>query len=50
MRYGASNEKKHYLLKAVLAILAAFLVYVAISDEKPTITQVEKSVPNALTK
>lgn len=50
MKYRPSNEKKHYILKGILAVLIAFLVYVAIADVKPTITQVEKTIPNALNK
>ncbi|MBO7257903.1 MAG: hypothetical protein J6V11_03075 [Alphaproteobacteria bacterium] len=50
MRYRSSYEKKHYLMKVVLAILTVFLVYVAIADVEPTITHVEKIVPNAVNK
>ncbi len=50
MRYGAANEKKRYLLKIILAALAVFLVYVAVADVKPTLTHVEKIVPNAVNK
>lgn len=50
MKYRPSNEKKRYILKGILAVLIAFLVYVAIADIKPTITQVEKTIPNALNK
>lgn len=50
MRYRGSYEKKHYLMKIILAVLGVFLVYVAIADVKPTITHIEKIVPNAVNK
>lgn len=50
MRYRGSNEKKHYLIKAVLVVLVAFLVYVAFVDVKPTVMHIEKTVPNAVNK
>lgn len=39
-------EKKHYILKALLAVIVLFLIFVAVVDVKPTITTVEKTVPN----
>ncbi len=48
MRYRGTNEKKHYLLKAVLAVLVAFLIYVACADTTPNTTRIEKVVPNAV--
>lgn len=50
MRYRGSNEKKHYLMKAILAVLIAFFVYVAFVDIQPVVTHVEKNVPNAVNK
>ena len=50
MKYRGSNEKKHYLMKVILAVLVGFLVYVAFADVKPTVTRVEKSVSNAVNK
>ena len=50
MRYRSSYEKKHYLMKVVLAVLVAFFVYVGMTDVKPAVTHVEKIVPNAVNK
>lgn len=50
MRYRGVNEKKHYLLKAIFAVLVAFLVYVAFADTTPNTTRIEKIVPNAVNK
>ena len=48
MRYRGSNEQKHYMLKGILVVLVGFLIYVAFASPKPTVTQVEKIVPNAV--
>ncbi|MBR5130055.1 MAG: hypothetical protein IKV03_02390 [Alphaproteobacteria bacterium] len=50
MRYRRTNERKPILFKVVLAILAVFLIYVAVVDVKPTVIHVEKTVPNAVNK
>lgn len=42
MRY--SKEKKHYLLKIILAAAVLFLIFVAVYDFKPTVTTVEKPI------
>lgn len=39
-------EKKHTILKVLLAIIVLFLIFVAVVDVKPTVTTVEKTVPN----
>lgn len=44
MKYNL--EKKHYVLKVLLAALVLFLIFVAVVDVKPTVTTVEKTVSN----
>lgn len=50
MKYRSSGENKHYVLKAVLAVLVLFLIFVFFANPRPTVTHIEKTVPNAITK
>lgn len=40
------TQKKHYILKALVVLIILFLGFVAVYDMSPTVTHVEKIVPN----